>query len=387
MTVSELASVVGLSRQAVARALASLSDMGLVAYEAPESAGPSVGRPAQLVRFRAEAGHVLGIDIDPHGLRIVLADLAGDVVATHEAGVTSESDRPRLIHEVDAILETVPIPLGDVRAACVAIPGVVDPATGSIRLIPSMPALQGDWLAAHMRERLQCSVYVDNDIKIATDGVRSDLGHDAGSFVFVHWGERVGAGVVIDGRLYRGTSNDSGDFGFLPMMTCARDDGLTDRSDRSGPDHFEEWVGTDELVRLMSRVARDERDEQLVADLTGSAEGATDAALDAIVAGNHAAQRALDEIARRFALGLVTIRAVLDPEAILIGGPMARLGEALAVRVRAHLDRETLNQPMVDVWPGTGDAILTGAIWRSLEGLFGSPERLASMLMPTEVRL
>jgi predicted NBD/HSP70 family sugar kinase len=380
MTVSELASFVGLSRQAVTRSLATLGESGLVGYEAPEPTGPNVGRPAQLVRFRAEAGHVLGVGIDPRRFRIALADLAGEVVTRHEVSVDAP-DGPTLVRELDALMETGSMPTEAVWGACVAIPGVVDPATGSIKLIPSMPALQGDWLATRLREHLRCPVYVDNDIKIATEGVRSSLARAPGSFVFVHWGERVGAGVVIDGRLHRGASNDSGDFGFLPMMTGARDGGLPDGPDGDGPEHFEEWVGTEEFVRLVIRVAREERDRRLVAALTGSSDSQIDVALDAIVARNHAATRAFGEITRRFSLGLVAIRAVLDPEAILIGGPMARLGDTLTTSIRAHLGRETLNQPWVDVWPGTDDAILTGAIWHSLEDLFGTLERRG--LMPS----
>jgi predicted NBD/HSP70 family sugar kinase len=379
-TVSELATLVGLSRQAVTRSLATLGESALVGYEAPEPTGPNLGRPAQLVRFRAEAGHVLGIDIDPHRFRAALADLAGNVSSTHEVPLSNASDKLTLVRGLDALMETLSIPMDEVWAASVAIPGVVDTATGSIKLIPSIPALQGDWLATHLREHLRCPVFVDNDIKIATEGVQASLGQVAGSFVFVHWGERVGGGIVIDGRLYRGTSNDSGDFGFLPMMTGARERGLPDSTDGDGPERFEEWVGTEEVVRLTIHVAHEEGDGHLLAAATGVAGNPIDVVLDAIMAGNRAASRAFAEIARRFTLGLVAIRAVLDPEAILIGGPMARLGHALTDPIRAILDRETLNQPWVDVWPKTDDAVLTGAIWHSLEDLFGTPERLGLML-------
>ncbi|MFG2244128.1 hypothetical protein [Spirillospora sp. NPDC048823] len=66
--------------------LGELIDRGLVAEDAPRP-GAGLGRPARRYRFRAEAGHALGIDIDAHRVRLVVADLAGGVAGGHRAGL------------------------------------------------------------------------------------------------------------------------------------------------------------------------------------------------------------------------------------------------------------------------------------------------------------
>src|SRR5229473_74517 len=86
VSLSDLAARTGLSRPTVGQVVEQLHAAGLLAYAEPGPAGlggsgrPS-GRPARLVRFRAEAAYVVGIDIGRHKIGVMVADLAGQVVA------------------------------------------------------------------------------------------------------------------------------------------------------------------------------------------------------------------------------------------------------------------------------------------------------------------
>ncbi|WP_207400395.1 helix-turn-helix domain-containing protein, partial [Actinomadura fibrosa] len=83
-TLTGLARQVGLSRPTTEGVLGELIDRGLVT-EAPPRPGSGLGRPARRYRFRAEAGHALGIEIDAHRARLLVADLSGEVVGGHRA--------------------------------------------------------------------------------------------------------------------------------------------------------------------------------------------------------------------------------------------------------------------------------------------------------------
>ncbi|MES4833868.1 MarR family transcriptional regulator, partial [Streptomyces anthocyanicus] len=80
-TVTELASRSGLSRPAVDVLVQSLVADGWAEVEEP-GASSVVGRPARRYRFRATAGHVLGIDIGVHKILVILSDLEGNLVRT-----------------------------------------------------------------------------------------------------------------------------------------------------------------------------------------------------------------------------------------------------------------------------------------------------------------
>ncbi|MEV4116280.1 ROK family transcriptional regulator [Nonomuraea sp. NPDC049695] len=368
MSVSALAKAVGLSRQAVTRSLNALAAEGLVEFGALDRDSTRAGRPAQLVRFRAEAGHVLGLSISPQDVRVAVADLAGTVTVTDVeqlgAGRGGEQVVETLLSTVDRALRKAGITTGDLWFASVGTPGIVDPACGVIKLIPSMPGLTGDLLARRLKEALRCPVYLDNDVKLATQGERwRDAEQREDSLVMIHWGERVGAGIVLNGELYRGASNDAGDVGFLDLFT---EEPAGARHPRGlGP--FEDRVGGTEIVRLAAAAAGRAGDGALLARIEAAGEQALEAVLDAVVEGSPAALEAIDVVARRFAKGIAVIRAILDPRLMVIGGPLARCGEPLLTALRRHLSGQPLDQPALEVSALQEDAVVHGALLHSLD--------------------
>ncbi|MEV0162062.1 ROK family transcriptional regulator [Nonomuraea fuscirosea] len=372
MSVSALAKAVGLSRQAVTRSLNALAAEGLVEFGPVDRDSTRAGRPAQLVRFRAEAGHVLGVSISPQDVRVAVADLSGAVTATDAvqlaAGLGGAEVVETLLSTVDGTLRTAGVTAGITAGglwfASVGTPGIVDPAAGLIKLIPSMPGLAGDLLVRRLTQALGCPVYLDNDVKLATQGERRrDADRREDSLVMIHWGERVGAGIVLNGELYRGASNDSGDVGFLDLLGA--DSPGTARSPQGlGP--FEDRVGGAEIVRQAAAAAGRAGDEALLSRIEAMGEHALEAVLDAVVAGSPAALEAIDVVARRFAKGIAAIRAILDPRLVVIGGPLARCGEPLLAALRRHLAGEPLDQPALEVSALRQDAVVHGALLHSL---------------------
>ncbi|MFC4007456.1 ROK family protein [Nonomuraea purpurea] len=370
MSVSALAKAVGLSRQAVTRSLNALAEEGLVEFGSLDRDSSRAGRPAQLVRFRAEAGHVLGVSLSPQDLRVAVADLCGAVIASEAVQFAA---RPDAGEALDTLLATVKRTLaaagranGDLWFASVGTPGIVDPAAGIIKLIPSMPGLTGDVLLRRLKETLGCPIYLDNDVKLATQGERwreADRRED--SLVMLHWGERVGAGIVLDGELYRGASNDAGDIGFLDLFAADDDSAGTRHPHGLGP--FEDRVGGEEIVRQAVAAAERAGDEAFRARLQAAGERSFEAVLDAVAGGVPSAVAAIDVVARRFAKGIAVIRAILNPRLVVIGGPMARCGEPLLAALRRHLAGEPLDQPLLEVSTLQEDAVVHGALLHSLD--------------------
>ncbi|WP_431908856.1 ROK family protein [Nonomuraea jabiensis] len=368
MSVSALAKAVGLSRQAVTRSLNGLVAEGLVEFGPLDRDSTRAGRPAQLVRFRAEAGHVLGLSISPQDVRVALADLAGTVTASgaEQLGADAGGEQvvETLLSTVERTLRATGITTGDLWFASVGTPGIVDPAAGVIKLIPSMPGLAGDLLVRRLTEALGCPVYLDNDVKLATQGERwRDAERREDSLVMIHWGERVGAGIVLNGELYRGASNDAGDVGFLDLFT----DGPPAARHPQGLGPFEDRVGGAEIVRQATAAAGRAGDGALLARIEAAGEHALEAVLDAVVDGEPAALAAIDVVARRFAKGITVIRAILNPRFVVIGGPLARCGEPLLAALRRHLSGEPLDQPALEVSTLQEDAVVHGALLHSLD--------------------
>lgn len=364
MTVSALAKKVGLSRQAVTRSLVALEAEGLVEFSAPQRDSAKVGRPAQRVRFRAELGYLLGLSISPQDVRVAVSDLTGTIIATDTvqlgAGTSGADGVEALIGTAQRTLAEAGIATSDVWFAAVGAPGIVDLDAGTIELIPSMPGLAGDIVVRRLSEVLSCPAYLDNDVKLATQGERwRGAQRREDSVVMIHWGERVGAGIVMQGELYRGASNDSGDIGFLDLLTEGT---RTPHPDGLGP--FEEWVGGDEIVRLAMAAATE--DDEFRARIEAAGQNAFDVVLDAVVEGHPGAKAAIETVAGRFAKGVAAIRSILDPQLVVIGGPMAKCGDTLLSAIRSHLVGQPLNQPPLAVSSLGDDAVVHGALHHCL---------------------
>jgi predicted NBD/HSP70 family sugar kinase len=365
MTVSALAKEVGLSRQAVTRSLIALEAEGLVEFSAPQRDSARVGRPAQLVRFRAETGYLLGLSISPQDVRVAVSDLAGTVVATDTVQLDAGAEGVEvLLATAERTLGSAGIAAADIWFASVGAPGIVDPDAGIIKLIPSMPSLTGDILVSRLTEVIDCPVYLDNDVKLATQGERwRGAQRREDSVVMIHWGERVGAGIVLHGKLYRGASNDSGDVGFLDLLA----DGARARPPHpEGLGPFEDWVGGEEIVRLATAAAERRGDDAFRSRIEAAGLRAFDLVLDTVVEAEPCALEAIEVVASRFAKGVAALRAILDPQLVVIGGPMARCGETLLAAIRRQLVDQPLNQPPLAVSSLGADAVVHGALHHCL---------------------
>ncbi|WP_277050458.1 ROK family transcriptional regulator [Ruania albidiflava] len=364
-SVSGLAAATGLSRQAVARVLDELDSIGLVQTLPPERTGGRSGRPAQSVRFRAEAGYVVGALIDPQELHLAVADLRGGIVTDTRLPLGGRAQDQHvldlLVAETAALLDRAGLAADQVFSATIGTPGIVDPGAGVISTVPSMPVLTGDVLVKALGGLLTCPVHLDNDLKLAARGEQWK-GSETGvrHLVVVHWGVRVGAAVVIDGALYRGASNDAGELGFLDVLGG-------DVTPEPGLGRFETWSGVRALVRLVAEEV-DARGDRPGADLLrGMGETAFETVLDGITAGSEAHLAALRRLTRRFAHGLLTIRALLDPEVVVLSGPLARVGPPLLELLHEALSDRALAPPRLELSVLGRDAVVHGALRRGLD--------------------
>ncbi|WP_147918776.1 ROK family transcriptional regulator [Ruania zhangjianzhongii] len=365
VSVGGLAESTGLSRQAVARVLDELQNDGLAEVLPPDRTERASGRPAQQVRFRAEAGYVVGALIDPQVIHLAVADLRGSVVATSRAPLEATPQDQHvldlLVGETRALLDGAGISVADVWSATVGAPGIIDTETGVISVVPSMPVLTGDVLVAALGSYLSCPVYLDNDLKLATRGeLWKGIGVGARHLVVVHWGERVGAGIVIDGVLYRGASNDAGDLGFLDILAG-------DVDPVPGLGRFESWVGVRALIHLAADELETAGEGDRARAVREAGEAAFDTVLDGILQQDRPLLAAIARLAGRFAHGLVALRTILDPELVILSGPLARAGRPLLAALHQSLTEQPLTPPTLRLSTLGRDAVVHGALRHSLD--------------------
>jgi predicted NBD/HSP70 family sugar kinase/biotin operon repressor len=328
---SELAKTIGLSKPTVNEVVEGLLRDGTVLEsEANGAERPSrPGRRARLLRFRADLGYVLGLDIGANKVLVLVADLNGEVVASERrrVGARERLGSDSLLRKAQAAaaaaLRGARIPRTRLEAVCVGTPGVVDPGTGRLTLAPQLGGWEGLALAKRLQRSFPCPVLVENEVHLSVLAERwlgSAQGIDDALFVQAGWG--IGGGLLVGGRLYRGANGAAGEIGYLPIAG--------DEATRNGLGPFEHAAGGSAYARHGSRAAGLRGGRRLL-ELAGGDRDAVDAEIvfAAATEGDRAACAIVEELVGRLAQGIAAAAVVVDPATVIVGGGLSRAGATL----------------------------------------------------------
>ncbi|MFF9404004.1 ROK family protein [Streptomyces anandii] len=217
----------GLSRATVGQRLERLFRVGWLR----EGAGgpvdsPLGGRPSITLEFDDAHAVVLAADLDTRHARAAVLTLTGELLAEHCGILVVEDGPDAVLGELGRWFGELLLKAGrDAREVCgvgLAVPGPVDSDSGRVVQPPIMPGWDGydirGRLARSLREHADAPavpVLVDNDANLMAYGEQRAGYPDCSAFVLVKVSTGIGAGVVVDGSIYRGIDGGAGDIGHI----------------------------------------------------------------------------------------------------------------------------------------------------------------------------
>lgn len=291
-----------------------LIEKGLI-YE--QGVAPSNGgRKPRLLGVRPEKVCVFGVDIGVTQTTLALANFNG-VIFHRETFPTEPEALPFLNLIIDRIRRLIESYRYEVEYEGIGISatGIIDSSGGKIVFSPNLGWKDID-VRAIFEEGLSLPVHVENDARAsALAEAWHGYGKDSGSMnlVFVTINEGVGAGIILNGQLYRGSSDGAGEFGHLsidhngPLCNCGnRGCWELYASDRATINRFLNFNGATAHFSPASN-----RDPVSVRDVVSLAR-----------AGNEQALSSLITTATYIGLGTANIINTLNPETIVIGGDL-----------------------------------------------------------------
>jgi glucokinase len=194
--------------------------------------------------------------------------------------------------------------------------------------------------------RLDVPVAIEHDANAAALGERwRGAARDLESFAFVALGTGIGVGIVVNGQLYRGAHHAAGELGDLVV----------------GREYLgQERGGQGNLAQLIGGKTLRGRAKQATGDNLSAAEVISRAEIDVELAAMA------DEVDDYLAMAIIAIAALLDPEAIIVGGGTAEAGEDLLDPVRERVAREVPALPLIIASALGSEAQLYGAVFAAL---------------------
>ncbi|MFE8943799.1 ROK family protein [Streptomyces sp. NPDC007856] len=372
VTRGALQQATGLSRATVGQRLDRLFRAGWLR----EGAGgpvdsPLGGRPSITLEFDDSHAVVLAADLDTRHARAAVLSLTGEILAEHSGtlviGDGPEAVLPELSRWFGELLKKTGRPPAEVCGIGLAVPGPVDTGTGRVVQPPMMPGWDGYDLAGRLSRAFTehtgapvVPVLVDNDANLMAYGEQRAGHPDCAAFVLVKVSTGIGAGVVVDGSIYRGIDGGAGDIGHIR-------------------------VGADALCRCgshgcLAAVASGGAVARRLAESGVPAASGADVR-DLLAAGHPEAAALAREAGRRVGDVLATVVTLLNPGVLMIAGDLAGTPFLTGVRELLYqraLPRSTAHLQVVTSRLGERAALI-GAGALVVEHLY-APERAEERL-------
>jgi N-acetylglucosamine repressor len=320
---ADIARRTDLTRTTVSDVVNQLSAAGLVQEI---GRGPSSGGKAPiLLQIPRDARQLIGVHVGEGEVRGAVVNLAGEI--SHRERLTLEGrDGDEALIRLEELLDrllagVVQPPLG----IGIGTSGLVDTAAGTVRW-----AVHLDWrdlrLAARLRNRTGLPVYVANDSQAAALAEWTFGGHaPARGMVVIKVGNGIGAGIIIDDRLYQGDGSGAGEIGHISVT----DNDLLCRCGRTGCLETVASVrAVQARIRTLAVVAND-----LVA-LPVDDPAALEACLDADRAGDRQVRDIVLDAGRALGRMIGYLVGTLDIHDIVLIGTMTAFGEPWLAAVR-----------------------------------------------------
>ena len=313
-------------------------------------------------------GIVAGIDIGGTKIAVLIVDADGHVRgrATHAASVGDQDGAGAAIAAaLDEALAAAGLQRDDLDAIGVGVPGRVDPVAGHVTL-----AVNLGWTDFDLRGALEAAlgrpVVIENDARAAALGLhrrRAVDGLDGSDLAYLAVGTGIAAGVVLDGRLHRGTRGLAGEIGHAIV-------------DPVGPTCACGQTGCLEAFASGPSIARR-------ATASGMEAGTAKDVYAAAAGGDPTARELVDDVGRRLAWAVHLLVMTYDVDHVVVGGGVSHAGSAFSEPIHRELERlravssqagELLPAHIVEVLPPEAEPGAWGAV--AVASAVRDPERL-----------
>ena len=327
---SELARQLGLTRAAVTTIIGDMIDSGLV-YETDD--GPATGgrRPIML-ELDPRRGYLMGVDLGASHYSLVVTDFAGRVLNEAEARLDIRMDPVAYLSNIDEaarrMLGDVQLRIDEVLAIGMGVPGPISSAAGTVVAPPIMPGWDKYPIRLNAQELWGRPVSLNNDAEL---GALGEWAHGAGRgerhLAYIKVGTGVGAGLLLDGKIFQGATGCAGEIGHVtvrdngPLCTCGNYGCL------------ESVAGGGAIAKKAREAVLAGKRTQLANIHPADAITARDVAHAARL-GDLVAQQIIAEAGGYLGIGIASLVNMFNPSMIVIGGGVAQVGDLLLDPIR-----------------------------------------------------
>lgn len=329
---TDIVRLTGLAKSTVSVYIDRLTSVGLLRDEIPE------GRKRRMLKVAEKAGYVVGVALGQSHLSVALCDLEAEIIDVETGTVDLTREGPekilgRVVGYTRELEKRAGVGSSALFGMGFGLPGPVDYAHGVPVNPPVMPGWDRFPVASYLSQEFTCPVFVDNDVNVMAlaerdKGAASEQAYQGGSFLLVKAGTGIGAGIVIDGEIYRGDKGAAGDIGHIGI------DGDETLCRCGNHGCLEAVAGGRALVNRALAAAREGRSPFLAEVLTRDAAMDMETLSRGAACGDEECLRLISSSGVYLGNVLAKLVNFFNPSLIVISGGLTNLGERFIASVR-----------------------------------------------------
>ncbi|MBI4706536.1 MAG: ROK family protein [Candidatus Omnitrophica bacterium] len=263
--------------------------------------------------------YIISIDLGGTNLRIALVDkdlqIKDRFVLCTPVFTTKQSLISAVVSSINKIISTNHLTKSDVLGIGLGLPGPIDYKNGIVHFFPNIPGWKNVLLKDNLETKLGIKVFVDNDAKVMTLA-ESRIGAARGAkhVVCVTLGTGVGGGLILDGKLFRASTNATGELGHIPINETGP------KCNCGGIACLEAYIGNKRILQQAEKIFKKKITLEQLSALARK--------------GNLNAIKIWKDVGRILGVALSGVVNLLSPDCIVIGGGVANAGKVLFDQVR-----------------------------------------------------
>lgn len=271
---------------------------------------------------------IIGIDLGGTNLKIALLDLKYNIVYKNvlstKGFVKKESLILAIINSINGIIRNSNLNRKNILGVGLGLPGPIDIRRGLVHFFPNIPGWKEVSLKSILNKKLRLPIFLDNDANLmCLAEYKLGAGKIFKNVVCLTLGTGVGAGIIINGNLYRGSSSLAGEIGHMPInekgphCTCG------------GFACLETYIGNNRIIKEARRLFKRNISLEELSFLAKKQ--------------NNKAKAFWSKVAEHLGIALAGVVNLLNPDCIVIGGGVAGAGSILFDKVRETITKRAMS--------------------------------------------
>lgn len=314
---AQLANITGLTRGTISNITNSLIAEGLVFEDRLQNS--IIGRPSILLQLCPQGGAVIGVEIGVDYISILLTNFVAETLWKNRIPISAAQSQTDILQQAEKNIEQAltiakqhdlrPLGIG------VGLPGLVNSRQGSLIIAPNL-----HWKDLPLRlmwnQRFQLPIYIENEANLSTLGeYYFGVAKNVENFICLTSGIGLGGGIMINGRLFRGSHGYGGEIGHIQRDPHGELCGC------GAIGCWETRVGPRGVLRRVQQILEANNDHSLLEACSRDLNNLTfDLVVKFALEGNKSCHQAIEEVAANLGTGIADLVNIFNPDLVIIGG-------------------------------------------------------------------